>query len=127
MNTVHGGFAAIEDCAARIVATVVSDAVPGQIVIDAGSKTLAADRCVSAPDSGHGYVIEYPDAQITKLTEEHGQVCVSRCTRRPRIGEQVTIIPNHICPCINLQKRVWWHGAGGDLQPVTVDARGKLS
>src|SRR5882724_4131588 len=38
MNGVHGGFATLDECAARIVATVVSTAVPGQFVIDAGSK-----------------------------------------------------------------------------------------
>ena len=51
MNTVHGGFCTIDDCAARIVATVVSIAVPGQVVIDAGSKTLTSDRCGPAPES----------------------------------------------------------------------------
>ena len=72
--------------AARIVCTVVSDAVPGQVVIDAGSKTLTSDRCGPAPDSGHGYVVEYPHAKITYLTEEHGQVDVTNCDRA-RTGE----------------------------------------
>ncbi len=125
MNTVRGGYASVEDCAARIVATIVSDAAPGQVVVDAGSKTLAADRCVSAPDSGHGYLIEYPEAQIIKLSEEHGQVDVSRCSDRPRLGERVTIIPNHICPCINLQDQVWLESTEHDLTPLKIEARGK--
>jgi len=126
MNIVRGGFGALADCAARVVCTVVSDAVSGQVVLDAGSKTLTSDRCGPAPDSGHGHVVEYPEAVITVLTEEHGQVDVSRCPRRPRVGERVTVIPNHICPCVNLQDVVWWH-EDGTLVPRPVDARGRLS
>lgn len=126
MNCVHGGSATLEDCAARIVCTVVSSAVPGQIVIDAGSKTLTSDRCGPAPDSGHGHILEFPQAKITKLTEEHGQVDVTACEEVPRVGEQVTVIPNHICPCVNLQDRVYWHEPGAVPRPLPVDARGKV-
>jgi len=107
LNTVHAGAASIGDCAASIQSTVVSDTVPGQVVIDAGSKTLSSDLCGPAPDSGHGYVIEYPEAVIARLYEEHGLVDVSRCRTTPKIGDTVTIIPNHICPSINLQSRLW--------------------
>jgi D-serine deaminase-like pyridoxal phosphate-dependent protein len=55
--------------------------------------------------SGHGLIVEYPDAVITKLSEAHGQVDVARCGQRPRVGERVSVIPNHIRPCINLQDR----------------------
>lgn len=125
MNCVHGGSATLDECAARIVCTVVSDAVPGQVVIDAGSKTLTSDRCGPAPDSGFGHIMEFPRAKITKLTEEHGQVDVTRCADVPRVGEQVTVIPNHICPCINLQDRIYWQEAGAAPRPLPVDARGK--
>jgi D-serine deaminase-like pyridoxal phosphate-dependent protein len=126
MNGVHGGYASIDECAARIVATVVSTAVPGQIVIDAGSKTLTSDRCGPAPDSGHGYVVEYPEAKIVKLTEEHGQVDVRACAKTPKVGERVTVIPNHICPCVNLQDVIWWKEK--DQKPVAIEiqARGKV-
>jgi D-serine deaminase-like pyridoxal phosphate-dependent protein len=126
MNTVRGGFCGLDDCAARIVCTVVSDAVAGQVVIDAGTKTLTSDRCGPAPDSGHGHVVEYPAAVITKLTEEHGQIDVRVCPRPPRVGERVTVIPNHICPCVNLQDVVWIDD-GERLVPLPVDARGRLS
>ena len=49
MNTVRGGYCTLDDCAARIICTVVSTAVPGQVVIDAGSKTLTSDRCGPRP------------------------------------------------------------------------------
>jgi D-serine deaminase-like pyridoxal phosphate-dependent protein len=127
MNTVHGGFCTIDDCAARIIATVVSDAVPGQVVIDAGSKTLTSDRCGPMPESGHGYVVEYPAAKIAKLSEEHGQVDMSVCASRPRVGQRVTVIPNHICPCVNLQDAFWWQENGEAPRAIVVEARGKVS
>jgi D-serine deaminase-like pyridoxal phosphate-dependent protein len=124
MNTVEGGFASLDNCAARIITTVVSTAVPQQVIIDAGSKTLTSDSCVSGR-SGFGYIAEYPEATISKLTEEHGQVDVRRCASRPHIGERLTIIPNHICPCINLQDSVCLDPGNGELKGLVVDARGK--
>jgi D-serine deaminase-like pyridoxal phosphate-dependent protein len=126
MNGVHGGYAKLEDCAARVHCTVVSNAVPGQFVIDAGSKTLTSDKCGPAPDSGHGYVVEYPQAKIVKLTEEHGQVDCRECKHAPKVGERVTVIPNHICPCVNLQDQLWWTEPGESPRPIPVDARGKV-
>jgi len=126
MNCVTGGFATLEDCAAKIVCTVVSTAVPGQIVIDAGTKTLTSDRCGPAPDSGHGLIVEYPRAKIVKLTEEHGQVDISDCSVAPALGERITVIPNHICPCVNLQDNVWLLTEQQKLEQLRVDARGLI-
>lgn len=127
LNTLRGGFCDLADCAATVLATVVSDAVAGQVVLDAGSKALTSDRCVAAPDSGHGLVLEYPDAVITSLSEEHGRVDVRACPTRPRVGERVHVVPNHVCPCINLYDAVWWRTADGRLERLPVDARGRLS
>ncbi len=127
VNEWRGGYALFEDCAARIIATVVSDAVPNQVVIDGGTKTFTSDLCHPAKDSGYGFIVEYPNAKITKLSEEHGQVDVSAVQFRPRVGERVSVIPNHICPCVNLQDRIWLLEADGDVHPLCVDGRGKLS
>ena len=126
-NCVRGGWCTLEDCAARVVATVVSDAVPGQVVIDAGSKALTQDRCGPAPESGFGHVVEYPDARISTLTEEHGQIDIRKCDRIPRVGDRVSVIPNHICPVVNLYDSVWWRDGNGSSERLPVDARGRLS
>lgn len=126
-NTLEGGFCTLEDCAARIVCTVVSDAVPGQVVIDAGTKTLTSDRCIPAPDSGHGLVVEYPAAKIFALSEEHGQIDIRGCDRAPKIGDRLSIVPNHICPCVNLQDTMWLATPTGELAPLPVNARGRVS
>ena len=126
MNTVRGGFCSLSDCAARIVTTVISDAVHGQVVIDAGSKTLAIDSCLPQLDSGYGHVVEYAEARITRLSEEHGQIDVRQCDRSPAVGERLTVIPNHICPCVNLQNGAWWRESDDIVRALPIDARGML-
>ncbi len=81
MNTVGGGYCSLEDCAAKLVCTVVSNAVPGKVVVDAGSKTLTSDRNITQPESGHGHVVEYPRARIARLSEEHGELDITACDR----------------------------------------------
>jgi len=127
MNTVAGGYCTQDDCAAEIVCTVVSDAVPGQIVIDAGSKTLTNDRCIPQPESGLGHIREFPSARISALSEEHGQVDVRNCDSAPRVGDRLTVVPNHICPCVNLQEMLWLQESDGSLKSSRVDARGRVS
>lgn len=127
MNTVKAGFCELEECAAAIVATVVSRAVAGKAVIDAGSKTLTSDRNVTQPDSGHGYVVEYPEATVARLSEEHGELDLSRCSAQPKLGERITIIPNHICPCVNLQDKVVLFDENNQPTQSSIDTRGMLS
>jgi D-serine deaminase-like pyridoxal phosphate-dependent protein len=79
--------------------TVVSDAVPGQIVVDAGSKTLTSD---THPDDAHGLIVEWPDARVHTLNEEHAYVDVSGMQDRPALGDHLRLIPNHACGCVNL-------------------------
>lgn len=125
-NALHGGYCQLADCAARIVTTVVSDAVAGQVIVDAGSKSLARDQCLPQLAAGYGFVLEYPQARIKSLSEEHGKLDVTGCTERPRIGERVSIIPNHICPAVNLTDTMWLRTIDGTLEQLNVDARGKV-
>ncbi len=127
MNTVRAGFCHLHDCAAAIVCTVVSTAVSGKAVIDAGSKTLTTDRNVTQPDSGFGHCLEYPAAPITRLSEEHGELDLTECECPPALGERVTIIPNHICPCINLQNQILFQTLDGNLTSMEIDTRGMTS
>ncbi len=60
VNELKGGFNQFEDCAARIIVTVISNAVAGQIVIDGGSKTFTSDACVPDRESGYGQLINFP-------------------------------------------------------------------
>src|SRR5204862_3903872 len=61
------------DCALRVLTTVVSTAVPGQCVIDAGSKTFSSDQTVGAGTFGH-FIGRGRPWTMRKLHEEHGYV-----------------------------------------------------
>jgi D-serine deaminase-like pyridoxal phosphate-dependent protein len=86
-------------CALWVEVTVVSDSVPGQIVVDAGSKTFTSD---DHPDGGHGSILGWPGASLYRINEEHGYVDVSSLDDRPMLGDHLQIIPNHACGCVNL-------------------------
>lgn len=115
-----GGVATVEDCAMHVAATVVSRPENNRAILDSGSKTLAADRI----NDGHGYILEYPNARIYRLNEEHAYVDLSRCDEKPSIGERVHIIPVHACVVTNLHDRLY--GVRGETVEVIwpVAARG---
>ncbi len=126
INTYYQGVCRLEDCAARVVTTVVSTAVPGRAIIDAGSKTLSSDLLGSGPKTGYGYILEAPDAPIVKLNEEHGLLDISKSIHRFQVGERVTIIPNHVCTCVNMHDEVFAHRQGEVTACWRVAARGKI-
>lgn len=125
MNTFYQGVCRIEDCATRVLAAVVSTAIPGQAIIDAGSKTLSNDTLGSGPRTGYGHVVEEPAVPLTKLNEEHGYLDVSR-SRGFQLGEVLTIIPNHVCTCINMHDEVFLVRGDQVIDTYKVAARGKI-
>ena len=82
-----------------MLATVVSTARPGQIIIDGGSKTFSSDPYLGG--SGFGYLVEAPAAVFHKMSEEPGWVDVSKVDGSFKVGDRVHVIPNHICPTVN--------------------------
>lgn len=127
VNELRGGYNTLDQCAARIIVTVISNAVRGQVVIDGGSKTFTSDLCVADRESGFGQVIGYPNAKIAKLSEEHGQVDVRNVDQPPSLGQRLAVIPNHICPCVNLQNYAWLKREDGTFERLTIEGRGLLS
>jgi len=126
VNTVRSGGCAMEDCAASILATVVSVARPGHMIIDGGSKTFSSDRPVNTGEVTFGHLVEAPVARFHKMNEEHGFVDLTGVERQFAVGDRVHVIPNHICVAVNLHERVY--GLRGDrVEEIwNVDARGKL-
>ena len=96
-NLVHGGFAALEDCALTVLTTVVSTAVKHRVILDGGSKTFSSDRLLTGDHVGHGDISVDPDAIFFGLSEEHGHLDVSRSTRQYKLGERLHVLPNHVC------------------------------
>ena len=101
-----------DDVAYTVLATVISTAVAGQAVVDAGSKALSSDA-LRAGDGGGGFgeLLDRPGVVVARMSEEHGILDLSRTDWRPTIGERVRIIPNHVCVSVNLQTDI--HGVRG--------------
>ena len=97
--SLRSGAVTLETCALRIIATVVSRPTIERGILDAGSKTLSSD--LHGLD-GYGYIVEYPEAKIYALSEEHGHVDFTACAHKPEIGERLSIIPNHCCTVTSL-------------------------
>jgi D-serine deaminase-like pyridoxal phosphate-dependent protein len=97
--TLRSGAMQLADCSFSVMATVVSRPTGDRGILDGGSKTFSSDLLGL---EGYGLILEYPDALVVALSEEHGQVDFSRCSRKPQIGEHVTVIPNHCCTVNNL-------------------------
>jgi D-serine deaminase-like pyridoxal phosphate-dependent protein len=112
-NTSRLGAMRLEDCALRILATVVSRPTPDRAVLDAGTKALAADTSVDGGTYGH--LPAYPDTRLTRLWEEHGVLELSpdhEDGERLQVGDRVEIVPNHVCPAVHLASRLLCLEAG---------------
>ena len=125
-NMLSVGVAALEDCALSVITTVVSTSVPGRAIVDAGSKTLSSDGHQVVHGSGFGMVKTDPDADVERLSEEHGNLNISRSTREYRVGERLAIIPNHVCSTVNMHNQVY--GVRGERVETVweVAGRGKV-
>jgi D-serine deaminase-like pyridoxal phosphate-dependent protein len=116
----------LDDCALRVHATVVSTAVAGTAVVDAGSKALS-DAVFGGPGGeGRGAVAAHPDVTIPFTNEEHGVCDVSMSDTTWHVGDRVEIVPNHVCTCVNLQDVICAARDGVVEHVWTVEARGKI-
>jgi D-serine deaminase-like pyridoxal phosphate-dependent protein len=119
------GSATFDEVALHVHVRVVSRPERDRAVIDAGSKVLTSDTAPASLGSGYGHVLEYPEAVITELSEEHGVVDFSACTEPPAVGERLRVVPNHVCPVSNLVDEVVLHRRGVVEAVTPVAARGK--
>jgi D-serine deaminase-like pyridoxal phosphate-dependent protein len=108
--------------AAVVGATVVS-AGAGQVVLDAGAKALTKDLPPFL--EGYGLVPAWPGAVLERLSDYHGVVSLPGIGHRPALGEVVAIVPNHVCPVVDLVSSFVAVLPDGRVEPWPVDARGR--
>ena len=123
-NTVAVSAASLSDCALSVVVTVVSTAVPGYAMVDGGSKTFSYDRFQGG--DGFGIVREDPAAEVERFSEEHGHLNIGHSERSYRVGDRLSIIPNHVCTTVNMHDEIY--GVRGEqvVEVWRVAGRGKL-
>jgi D-serine deaminase-like pyridoxal phosphate-dependent protein len=113
-----------EQIALFVAATVVSDWVPNQVILDVGTKALSRE---GSPERGYGAVAG-TQAVLTKLNEYHGFLGLPGADFCPSIGTVVPVVPNHVCPVVlNFEELIVTDSDGTSLERWPVDARGFLS
>lgn len=117
------GVAELKDCALTVVATVVSVPTPHRAIIDAGTKILTSDLLGLA---GHGLVVGRPDIAIDQLSEEHGRL-VSEGPIGLKVGDRISIVPNHACVVTNMVDTVHVRLPDATVEAWCVAARGRLT
>jgi D-serine deaminase-like pyridoxal phosphate-dependent protein len=118
----HLGVAGVGDVAYTVLATVVSTAVPGHAVVDAGSKALAKES--RGGGFGFGVLLDRPEVVVSGVSEEHGVLDISDTEWKPRVGDRVRIVPNHVCVSVNLQDHVLV-GSGEQYERMDLEGRGR--
>lgn len=119
-NCIQAGCATVDECALRVLVTVVSTSVPGQCVVDAGSKTFSSDATKDRGTFG-----QFPGRPwtMTKMNEEHGYVQIEGSAK---IGEKAWVIPSHVCTTVNMHDEIHY-GRDGKVEGAwKVAARGRV-
>jgi 3-hydroxy-D-aspartate aldolase len=102
-----------------VAARVISANQPDLVVLDAGFKAMATDAGPALVASGAD-----AEAVFQFMGDEHGGLRFGAGTRRPRVGDLVTLVAPHCDPTVNLHD--WFHvmkdGRLVDIWPI--DARG---
>ena len=114
-----------DDCALTVLATVVSTAVPGQAVIDAGTKALGREPMRGVEGEGFGALRDRPEVVVARMSEEHGILDLARTDWRPRVGDRVRVIPNHVCIVVHLNDLVYGVRGATVERSWRVEARGR--
>jgi len=102
-----------------VLATVMSRAVPGVAVVDAGHKAVAID-------SGMPLVWQRPGLRYVGASDEHGKLVIGD-DAAPKLGEKLRLVPGHCDPTVD--RHDWYVGVrNGQVECLwPVAARGAMA
>jgi D-serine deaminase-like pyridoxal phosphate-dependent protein len=104
--------------ALSVLATVVDRPEPGLALLDSGTKTLSTDKARAGMSARSEWGL------VMKANEEHGYLTGEHVDDLV-IGQQVRLIPAHVCPVINLTDTVTVVRGNEVVDTWRVEARGK--
>lgn len=114
-------------CAATVLATVTSLPTRERVVLDTGAKALTAQTrnggICNTP--GLGLVKNGGGVRLAGVYDEHGIILDEKLRGTLKLGDKIEIIPNHICPAVNLYDRAHIVRGGAVVEIVPVAARGR--
>lgn len=119
----------LNNCAATVLATVISKPTKERVILDVGAKGLTAQERTKGICStkGKGTIVEFPDIFIEKVFDEHAIINSENLSEKVFIGDKLRIIPVHICPVCNLYENAWLISNGTVIDKIEISCRGKLT
>jgi D-serine deaminase-like pyridoxal phosphate-dependent protein len=115
------GVVGLERCALSVLATVTSRPAPDRLILDSGSKALAAERLTTLTP-GFGVVENHPELTVERLYEEQAIVHSDGPCEIP-VGARVRVLPNHACAAANLHSRMLVVEGGTVVEEWPVETR----
>ena len=121
-------YGSLERNAATILTTVISRPTPERVITDVGAKGITAQTrskgfCATR---GLGLIKGWPEVEIFDVYDEHAIIYNKAFHDGVRVGDKVEIIPNHICPVVNLHETAYLVTDGEVVEEIPVACRGKL-
>lgn len=101
-----------------VLATVISRAVSGRAIVDAGGKALSTDESVPEP-------MDLTGATFGVAGDEYGSLRLENPSRELKVGDQVQIMPGHCDTTVNLHN-VYFAVRNGTVEHVwPIEGRGR--
>ncbi len=121
-------YGSFERNVATVLTTVISLPTPERVITDVGAKGITAQTrnkgfCTT---KGLGLIKGWPEVSIYDVFDEHAIIYNKEFHDSIKVGDKVEIIPNHICPVVNLHETAYIISNGEVVDEIPVDCRGKL-
>lgn len=118
-----------EQCAATVLATVISKPTEERVIADAGAKALTMQSRGKGvcQTEGKGKVVWDKPLFVSSVFDEHTIIVDREFHDSIAIGDHVRIIPNHICPVVNLYDWMYLVEDGEVIAELPVSGRGKTT
>lgn len=121
-------YGSLDRNAATLLSTIISLPTPERVILDVGAKGLTMQTrnkgfCTTV---GLGLIKGWPDVNIFAVYDEHAIIYNKELHDSVKVGDKIEIIPNHICPVVNLHETAYLISNGEVIDEITVDCRGKL-
>lgn len=121
-------YGSLKRNAATILTTVISRPTPERVITDVGAKGITAQTrnkgfCATR---GLGLIKGWEGVEIFDVYDEHAIIYHKEFHDSVAVGDKVEIIPNHICPVVNLHEQAYLVSSGEVVDVIPVECRGKL-
>ncbi len=110
-----------EDISLFVIATVIG-VHRDRIILDAGTKSIGAEKLKFGKERlpGHGKLYG-KNTIISRISEEH--CIIDHPMDEFYVGDKVLLIPNHACPVANMYEK-YIYLEEGEAREITIDAKG---